>query len=87
MALLDELADALAADVMAAMKEFDDDRLYMEVSKVIGTSSPSLQEAFNTSCRLRLSEQRARKFLDETIRARREGTKAPAAPRDTEGGH
>jgi hypothetical protein len=88
MALIDELADALAADVMAAMEELDDDRLYMAVGSVIGTSSPSLQEAFLTSCRLRMSAQRGRKFLDDTLRARREGGKAPSAPRPAEsGGH
>ncbi len=71
MALLDELADALAADTMAAMAELGDDRLYMDVGKVIGTSSPSLQEAFMTSCRLRLSEQRGRAYLEQVLRQRR----------------
>ena len=88
MALLDELADALAFDTMEAMKEFDDDRFFMEVGKVIGTSSPSLQEAFLTSVRLRMAEARGRKFLEQTLKARRTGAKAPEAPRDVEvGGH
>ena len=83
MALLDELADALAADTMAAMAELGDDRLYMDVGKVIGTSSPSLQEAFMTSCRLRLSEQRGEAFLADALKAWREGA---TVPRDTEAG-
>lgn len=87
MALIDELADDLAAKTLAAMKELDDDRFYMQVAKVIGTSSPSLQEAFMTSCRLRLSAQRGESFLNDALKAWREGATAPAAPRDAEGGH
>ncbi|RLL71033.1 hypothetical protein [Paenirhodobacter hankyongi] len=87
MALIDELADDLAAKTMAAMKELDDDRFYMQVAKVIGTSSPSLQEAFMTSCRLRISAQRGESFLNDALKAWREGATAPAAPRDAEGGH
>lgn len=87
MALIDELADDLAAKTLAAMKELDDDRFYMQVAKVIGTSSPSLQEAFMTSCRLRISAQRGESFLNDALKAWREGATAPAAPRDAEGGH
>lgn len=90
MALLDDLADKLAADVMEAMERLGNDRLYIDVGKVIGTSSPSLQEAFLTSCRLRLSEQRGRKFLEATLKATREGGKAPYVPTDKDiagGGH
>lgn len=87
MALIDELADDLAAKTMVAMKELDDDRFYMQVAKVIGTSSPSLQEAFMTSCRLRISAQRGESFLNDALKAWREGATAPAAPRDAEGGH
>jgi hypothetical protein len=64
MALLDDLADRLADDVMLAMAELGNDRLYMDVAKVLGTSSPSMQEAFLTSIRLRLAERRGREFLE-----------------------
>jgi hypothetical protein len=37
--------------------------------------------------RVLLAERRARAFLDATLRARRTGAAAPAAPRDTGGGH
>ena len=88
MALIDELADALAFDTMEAMKELDDDRFFMEIGKVLGTSSPSLQEAFLTSIRLRMAEARGRSFLEQTLKERRTGAKAPSAPRETEaGGH
>ena len=82
MALLEDLADALAHDVMAAQVEIGNDRLFMDVGKVLGTSSPSLQEAFLTSCRLRMAEQRGRKFLEDTLRAAREGGKTPYVPTD-----
>jgi hypothetical protein len=84
MSLADDLADALAADVMAAMARLGNDRLYMDVGKVLGTSSPSLQEAFLTSVRLRLAEARGRKFLEDTLQAAESGGKAPYVPTDKE---
>jgi hypothetical protein len=90
MALLDDLADRLADDVMLAMAELGNDRLFMDVAKVLGTSSPSMQEAFLTSIRLRLAERRGREFLEATLRAQREGGKAPYVPTDKDiagGGH
>ena len=69
MALIDELAEKLAADVMEAQRALgpDADRLYVEVANYIGTSSPSLQEAFLTACRLHLSEQRGRSFFERRL--------------------
>ena len=89
MAVLDDLGDDLAQQCLKAMAEMGDDRFYNDVAKVLGTSSPSLQEAFLTSMRLRLAAARGKKFIDDTMKARRDGSKAPAAPRDIEplGGH
>jgi len=53
---IQELGDALARDVLAAQDELGDDRFYEKVSRVVGTSSPTLQEAFMTSVRIRLAE-------------------------------
>lgn len=64
MALIDELADALARDTLALMDETGDERLFMRVSKVIGTLSPTVEEAFLTSIRIRQAEIRGRKFLE-----------------------
>lgn len=89
MALVDELGDKLAADVMRAMLELNNDRLYIDVGKVLGTSSLSLQETFLTSIRLRLAEQRGRVFFEEAVRAVKAGVappKAPSAP-EASGGH
>ncbi|MGL4310492.1 MAG: hypothetical protein ACRCSU_08385 [Paracoccaceae bacterium] len=88
MALIDDLADQLAIDTLAAMDRFGNDRLYLDVGKMIGTSSPTMQEAYLTSMRMRLAILRGRKFLEQTIRAAETGADAPKAPRDTDpGGH
>lgn len=80
MGVIEDLADGLARDTIAAMVEMGDDRFYYEVAKVVGTSSPTLQEAFLTSMRIRLAEQRGRQFLDATLKALRDGGTTPEAP-------
>ncbi|KFE33495.1 hypothetical protein [Thioclava atlantica] len=69
MALIDELAEKLAADTMEAMTKYGDDRLFLEIGNHIGTSSPSLQEAYLTACRLHLAERRGRTFFEQKIAA------------------
>jgi hypothetical protein len=51
MAVVDELADDLAKDVLAAQDEMGNDRLYLEVAKVLSTLSPSMEEGFLTAIR------------------------------------
>jgi hypothetical protein len=90
MSVVEELADRLASDVLAAQDELGDDRFYEKVAKVIGDLSPTTQEAFMTAIRVRLAEKRGRAFLDATVNAKRTGGTAPAAPRgggDSGGGH
>jgi hypothetical protein len=87
MGAVDDLADRLAADVLAAQDELGDDRFYEKVAKVIGDLSPTTQEAFMTAVRVRLAEKRGRAFLDATLHAKRTGGTAPQAPRDSGGGH
>ncbi|WP_223638052.1 hypothetical protein [Rhodobacter sp. TJ_12] len=74
MALLDELAEALATEVMEAQKELGPkaDRLFMEVGNHIGTSSPSFQEAFMTACRLHMAADRGREFFEARLKALKE---------------
>lgn len=67
MAVTDDLADALATDVLAAMDEMGNDRFYDEVSKMLGSLSPSMQEAFMTAIRVRLAERRGREFLNKRL--------------------
>ena len=71
MGTTEDLADALARDVIAAMDELGDDRFYERVSRMLGDGSPTTQEAFMMSIRVRLAERRARKFLEDHLRAAR----------------
>lgn len=65
--LTEEIADALALDVIRAAQELGDDELIAEIANIIGASSTTTQEAFMTAVRVRLSEQRARRTLAERL--------------------
>lgn len=71
MALLEDLAEKLATDVMEAQRALGPkaDRLYVEVGNYIGTSSPSFQEAFITACRLYMAADRGREFFESRLKA------------------
>ncbi len=64
---LTRLASDLADDVMTAMDETGNDRLYVEIGNVLAASSQSLEEAFLTEIRVRLSERGARAALARII--------------------
>jgi hypothetical protein len=68
------------------MDELGDDRFYMEVSKVLGATSPTTQEAFMTAIRVRLAERRARQFLEARLRAAGDGADPPVADRTPDTG-
>jgi hypothetical protein len=89
MSVIQELADQLAADVLAAEPELEDDRFYEKVSRVLMAASPTFQEAFITSVRIRLAERRGRDFLEKAIAAKRGLIEEePVAPIDMGGmGH
>lgn len=89
MATLQEMADQLAEDVLAAETELEDDRFYEKVAKVIMAASPTFQEAYITSVRVRLAERRGREFLEKALAAKRgEIDEEPEAPVDFGGmGH
>lgn len=76
MAVTEELADALARDVLAAMDEMENERFYLEVGKMLASLSPSMEEAFMTAMRVRLAERRARAFLNRHIEAYRKARNA-----------
>ncbi len=82
MSVVEELGDGLAKATLEAMQEIDDDRFYEKVSRVIGASSPTLQEAFMTSVRVRLAELRGREFVAKALAAAKSGEAAPDAPKD-----
>ena len=89
MTALQNLADQLAEDVLAAETELDDDRFYEKIAKVLMAASPTFQEAFMTSVRVRLAERRGREFLEKALAAKRgEIDDEPVAPVDFGGmGH
>ena len=57
------LASKLAEDCISVQDKTGDDRLFMEVAKVIGASSQTLEEAFLTEVRTRMADRQARAFL------------------------
>lgn len=69
MGITEDLADALARDVIEAAEVLEDDLLIEQVAKTLGDSSTTTQEAFLTAVRVRLAEKRARKFLETKLNA------------------
>jgi len=74
MSSTDELASKLADDVMAAMKETGNDRLFMEVADVISAASQTMEEAFLSEVRFRQAEERGRKYLEQALATHRAQT-------------
>lgn len=58
MRVVEELADNLA-------NELGNDDIIYETAKVLVATSPTMEEAYMTSIRVRLAERRARRFLEE----------------------
>lgn len=67
MGTIETLAAKLAEDTLKVMDQTGDDRFYVEVGNVLATSSQSLEEAFLTEIRVRLSERIARRFLVKKV--------------------
>ncbi len=71
MSVIQDMADKLADDVLAAEVELGDDRFYEKVAAVLAAASPTFQEAYITSIRVRLAERRGREFLERALAAKR----------------
>lgn len=82
MALIHDLCDALARDVIAAMDELGDDRFHEKISKILLDMSPTTQEAYLSSIRALMAERRARAFLNAALKAKREGRAGPTIHMD-----
>lgn len=67
MALLDDLADKLAIDVLKVVDKLGDDQLIKDVAKILAASSTPMEEAFLSCARMRQAEQRARAYLREHL--------------------
>ena len=87
MGILQDLTEALARDTVAAMDEIGDESLHDKVAKVLLDMSPTTQEAYITAMRALLAERKGRAYLERTLKAKREGLDAPAAPRGSDAGH
>ena len=87
MAVADDLGDALARDVLAALEELGDERFFDKIGKVLADFSPTMQEAFMTAVKVRLAERRGRAYLDQALNAKRGKGTAPIAPYDGGTGH
>ena len=77
MSVIQDMADKLADDVLAAEIELGDDRFYEKVAQVLAAASPTFQEAYMTSIRVRLAERRGREFLEQALAAKRGDAEDP----------
>lgn len=79
MSVTEDLADALARDVLEAVEMLGDDTLIDAIAKTLGTSSSVTQDAFMTAIRVRTAEARARKLLNERLTKAMADRKAKAS--------
>jgi hypothetical protein len=63
-----QLANKLADDCIAVQNETGEDRLFMELAQVLGASSQTLEEAFLTAVRTRMSNEAGRRFLAQKLK-------------------
>ncbi|WP_347310085.1 hypothetical protein [Defluviimonas sp. SAOS-178_SWC] len=67
----EELAIALAEDVLKAVEETGDEALVNDINKIIEASSSALQEAYMAAIRAQRSEAKARQMLDARLKRAR----------------
>ncbi|NDW43378.1 hypothetical protein [Ruegeria sp. PrR005] len=77
---IESLAAKLAEDTMKVMDQTGEERLFVEVGKVLAASSQSLEEAYLTEIRVRLAERQARRFLIQRMNE----LKAAQAPKGSQ---
>jgi len=66
-----EMANKLAEECLSVQTETGEDRLFMEVGDVLGSSSQTLEEAFLTAIRTRMANDKGREFLARKLKAHR----------------
>ncbi len=72
-----DMANQLAEECLAVQRETGEDRLFMEVAKVLGASSQTMEEAFVTAIRTRMATHQGRQFLKQALASHK--AKAPQA--------
>lgn len=67
----EELAIALAEDVLKAVEETGDEALVGDINKIVEASSSALQEAYMAAIRAQRSEAKARELLAARLKRAR----------------
>jgi len=67
MAFLDDVAERIAVATFEQAQATDDPGLVEEVGRLIGTSSPTLEETYNTCIRYLRAEARAMEFIRKRV--------------------
>jgi hypothetical protein len=80
MGITEDLADELAKDAIKVMAAIGDEQFIQHVSQVIGATSTTTQEAFNTAARVRLAERRARDYILQRVKEHKAGLDPTAPP-------
>jgi hypothetical protein len=63
MSILESIADDLARSALRLEEELKDDNVVEQIAKHIGTSSPTVEEAFRTAVRMRRAEASAIRLI------------------------
>lgn len=73
MGLANDLAEQLALDACNTAEALGDESLPEHIAQVVGASSPTTEELYRTAVRVIQAERRARKILEEKIKAAEAG--------------
>jgi hypothetical protein len=65
MGVTEDIADELAKKAIDLEKRLGDETIVDKTSEILGATSPTTQEAYLTSIRVRRAEARARDYLDK----------------------
>lgn len=65
MSMIEDIADGIAKVALEAIDRSGDDTLEAKIKAEIGSSSPTLEEAFSTAMRIRKAERRAMRMLEK----------------------
>ena len=68
-AIIDKLAHDLAVDAIEAATALGYEELVVDIGNNLASSSTTVEEAFRTAARVRMSITHARKLLDSRINA------------------
>lgn len=63
MGVLDDMADEIALLALADEERSGDETVVKQIGEILGSSSQTLQEAYNTAVRVRRAEKRARALV------------------------